>query len=195
MLLILLVLVVKEAGVVIFRHELLWGLVDIHLSHLLLGLAGLLINSLLLFLGLLGDVDPLELIEDVLVVEQGVREFVHEGVSGEEAFDSTLEHGHLEQLVDRRSLPRVSLKHHLDDVVDGGGEVGRQGGVVALDNFLGQLMEGTSVEGRGQSCHLVEEYSEGPDVGLEAVALTLDDLRGQVVRGSHHCLSLRPSVR
>jgi len=85
------------------------GLIDVHICHLLLGLSGLLLGRLcllclLLFLCSLLVLYALELIEDILIVEQCVREFVTEGVSGQESLDSPLNDRNFEQLVDVGSL-------------------------------------------------------------------------------------------
>ena len=139
--LILLVLVVEECGVVVLLHELLRWLIDIHVGHLLLRLTGLLVSSslLLFFLSLL-DLDFLELLEHVLVVQEGVGEFVHESSACQESIDTTLNHWHLEKLVNSGSLGGISFEHHRDDVIDGWGEVGRKGRVVTLNDFLSQLV-------------------------------------------------------
>ena len=85
MFLILLVLIVEEGGIVVLLHELLRRLIDIHIGHLFRCLASLfLLCCLLLFLSFLIRLDALEFLKDVLVVEQSVREFVHEDSAGEE---------------------------------------------------------------------------------------------------------------
>lgn len=120
MLLILLVFVVKEGRVVVLLHEWLWWLVHVHLGYLL----GSLLSSRLLLLFLLPlRIDALELVEDVLVVEQRVRELVHEGLAGKEALDAALNHGHLEQLVDGGPLRRVALQHHSHNIGNSRAEV------------------------------------------------------------------------
>ena len=77
-----------------------------------------------------------------------MREFVHKSSAGEESFNAALEHGNLEQLVDRRPLGRVSLQHHGDDIGDSWREMRRQWRVVALNDFLRKLVEGAGIEGR-----------------------------------------------
>ena len=67
--LILLVLVIEEAWVVVLLHEGLGRLVHVHVSHLRRNLVGGCLFLLLLFLPLL---NPLELIEHVLIVQQRV---------------------------------------------------------------------------------------------------------------------------
>ena len=95
--LILLVLVVEEAGIIVLLHELLGRLVDIHVGHLLRCLSSLFVSRcfLLLCLPLLCR-DFLELLEHILVMEQSMREFIHKGGAGEESFNAALEHGDLE---------------------------------------------------------------------------------------------------
>ena len=115
MLLVFCVLIVEEARVVVLLHVLLGRLVDIHVSHLLLGLlrlSCLLISSFFGFFCLFLGLNFLKLVKDVLVVKKGVRELVHEGVTLQEAVDTTLDDWDLEQLVNSRSLSWVSLEHH-----------------------------------------------------------------------------------
>lgn len=119
-------------------HVLLRRLVDIHVGH---GLASLLLGSLLLLISFLGLLNLLEFVEDVLVVKERVREFVHERVLGQETLDSALDHWDFQQLVDRGTLSRVPLEHHGDDVGDSRGKVGGQRRVVALNDLLGELVE------------------------------------------------------
>ena len=139
MLLILLILIIEEGRVVVLLHVLLRRLVDL--------VSGLLCSSLLGFLFLLfGLLDFLELLEDILVVQERVRELVHEDIASQEALDTALNDGHLQQLMDSGSLGWVTLKHHGDDVRNGWAEVGRERRIVALDNLLGQLMERASIE-------------------------------------------------
>ena len=108
MCLILLVLVIEERRIVVLLHELLGRLVDIHVCHLLLGLTSLLLSLrlglsldlcprlLLLFLSSLLGLDLLELLEDILVMQQSVRELVPEGISLEESLNSALNDRNLE---------------------------------------------------------------------------------------------------
>ena len=89
MLLILLILVIEEGRVVVLLHVLLGRLVDL--------VSGLLCSSLLGFLFLPFDLlDFLELLEDILVVEERVRELVHEDIASQEALDTALNDGHLQ---------------------------------------------------------------------------------------------------
>ena len=102
--LILLILIVEEAGVIVLLHELLGRLVDIHVGHLLGSLSSLLIgrcflllcSSFLLLCGPLVCLNFLKLLEHILVMEQRVREFVHKSGAGEESFDAALEDGDFE---------------------------------------------------------------------------------------------------
>ena len=115
--LILLIFVLKEGRVVVLLHVGLGRLVDVQLGHLFRSLlCSLLCCHLGLLLLLFLLLDSLELLENILVVEQRVREFVPEQVTREEAFDAALKHRHLQQLVDGGPLCRVPLEHHGDDV-------------------------------------------------------------------------------
>lgn len=153
---IFLVLVVEEGWVIVLLHVSLRGLVGIHLSHGLFGLSSLLCGGHFLFLLLLLVLlDLLELIENVLVMQQSVRKLVHEGSSCQESINSPFNDWHLQKLVDGGSLSGIGLEHHRDNVGDGRAEMGWKGSILSLDNLLGQLMKGASIEGRGQGSHFV----------------------------------------
>ena len=95
--LILLVLVVEEAGIVVLLHELLGRLVDVHVGHLLRCLSCFFVSRCFLLLcSPLVCLNFLELLEHVLVMEQSMREFVHKSSAGEESFNAALEYGDLE---------------------------------------------------------------------------------------------------
>ena len=111
--LVLLILIVEELGVVVLLHELLGWLVNVHVCHLLLSLASLLLSGRLrLLLGLLLGLDSLELIEHVLVVEQSVGKLILEDLLVKETLDAPLNHWDFQKLVDCGSLLGVSLQHH-----------------------------------------------------------------------------------
>ena len=65
---------------------------------------------------------------------------------------------------------------------------------MALDNFLGQLMQGLGVEWWLECAHLVKQNAEGPNVRFETVRLRLDDLWRQVIWCTHNGLGLGPRV-
>ena len=92
--------------------------------------------------------------------------------------------------MDSRSLSRIAFEHHGDEVRHSRTEVRWKRSVLALDDFLGKLMERASVERRLQGSHLVEEHAKRPNVRLEAVALALDDFGREVIRGADHSLCL-----
>lgn len=103
----------EESLIVVLLHELLRRLVHVHLSHLLRCLLGCLISShLCLLTCLLFHLDALELVKHVLVVKQSVRELVHECLAGQEPINAALQDWNFEQLMNIRSLRRVTLKHH-----------------------------------------------------------------------------------
>jgi len=153
---ILLVLVVEERWIIVLLHKFLRRLVHLHVLHGGSGLARLLFSSSFLFLSSSSVyLHLLELIEDVLVMQERVGELILEFLTLEESLNTALENGHLEELMDCRSLSWVTFKHHSDQIGNCGREVGRQRCVLALDDFLRQLMQRTGIEGRGQSSHLV----------------------------------------
>lgn len=213
---VLLVLVLEELRILVELLVALRWLVtsQIHLLHFLLSLKllhlftllgshfvllrldrGLLLLLLVLLVDLLLGLDAFELLKDVLVVQEGVGELISEVSSVEELADAGLNEGVAQDLVNGRSGSRVSLEHVLNQLVKLGREVTRQFRVFTLDDLLGQLMEGLSVEGRLESGHLVKEDTERPDVGLKVVSFTFDDLRGQVVGGSYDGLGCRAGMR
>ena len=178
---------VEERGVIsTLIHVLSRWLIDVHVGHCL---CSLVCGRLLLFLLNLSILLYfLKLLEHVLVVKNSVREFIHKGSACKEPFDATLKHRHLEKLMDVWPFSWISLKHHLEDVSYGRGEMRGKWRVLALDDFLGKLVERARIKGRCQGRHLVKEHSERPDVRLETVALTLNDLWGEIVGSSYHSL-------
>ena len=178
---------VEERGVIAtLIHVLSRWLIDVHVGHCL---CSLVCGCLLLFLLNLSILLYfLKMLEHVLVVKNSVREFIHKGSASKEPFDATLKHRHLEKLMDVGPFSWISFKHHLEDVSYGRGEMRGKWRVLALDNFLGKLVERARIKGRCQGRHLVKEHSERPDVRLETVALTLNDLWGEIVGSSYHSL-------
>ena len=165
MLSILLVLVVEESWIIVLCHEFLGRLVHLHVLHSGRGLARLLVSSSFpFFLRSSVLLHLLELIKDILVVQKRVRELILEFLTLEESFYTALNDGHLQKLVNSRSLSRVALQHHSNQIGNGGREVRWQRRVLALDDFLCQLMQRASVEGRGQGGHLVHEDTHRPDI-------------------------------
>lgn len=97
MLSILLVLVVEERWIIVLCHEFLGRLVHLHVLHSGCGLACLLVSSsFLLFLTSSVLLHLLELIEDILVVQQRVRELILEFLTLKESFNTALNDGHLQ---------------------------------------------------------------------------------------------------
>jgi hypothetical protein len=85
----------------------------IHLVFQLLLLLSLFSSQLLgFFFLLLHCLNLSEVVEDVLVMQNGVRELVLEVVFVEKCGDSLLDKINLQDLVDGWSLARVCLKHH-----------------------------------------------------------------------------------
>ena len=92
--LVLVKLVLEEGRVSAQLHKLLRRLsVYIHCGHLCRSLISSCLVLLLLTFLLL---NALELIEHILVVQEGVGELVQEVLMSEEALNATLEDGHLE---------------------------------------------------------------------------------------------------
>lgn len=151
----------KELWVLVFVDEGAWWLVQVQI--LSLGCNGRSSGLSLLF-GLLGGLDPLELVEDILVVEQSMGKLFLEGVVVEEVLDAVLNAGHLQQLVDVGSLGWVPLEHHGQDFSHLAGEVGWQWRILTLNDSLGKLVKGLGIEWGLEGGHLVEQDSQGPDV-------------------------------
>ena len=106
MCLVLLVLIVEEVGVVVLLHEGLWWLVNVHVGHLLSSLVS---SSFLLLFLLFALLNLFKLIEDVLVVQQCVRELVHESLASQESIDSALNYWNFQELMDCWSLRWIFL--------------------------------------------------------------------------------------
>ena len=64
---------------------------------------------LLLVLGFLLKLVLAELFKDILVVQEGVGELIHEDVLAQELFDALINNWDFENLVDIRSRMRISL--------------------------------------------------------------------------------------
>ena len=122
---VFLVGIVKEVGVrVELVHVALRWLVQIQFGSSVSDLLGSLslkscytlllfqILEFLIFSFFLGSLDLLELIEDVLVVKESVRELILEDVMGEVLAYSVFDALDLQKLVDGWSLGWVSLEHH-----------------------------------------------------------------------------------
>ena len=150
---------VEERGVIAtLIHVLSRWLINVHVGH---SLCSLVCSRLLLFfLNFSILLYFLKLLEHVLVVKNSVREFIHKGSASKEPFDATLKHRHFKKLMDVGPFSWISLKHHFKDVSYGGGEMRGKWRVLALDNFLGKLVERSRIEGRCQGCHLIKEHSE-----------------------------------
>ena len=89
-----------------------------------------------------------------------MRELIHEGSARKEPLDASLKYRHLKKLMDCGPLRWISLKHHGENVGDGRREVGGKRRVLALNDFLGKLVERARVEGGCQGRHLVKEHSK-----------------------------------
>lgn len=163
--------------------------VDLETLHVLLQLLLLLALFLLCFLLLLFflfvDLESFELVKHILVVQNSVREFLFKIVLVEQGGDTLLDEWNFEDLVDAGSLVRLRPQHQSQQVKDVLAEVSRRVGVLALDDFLCQLVQTLGVERRHQSAHLVQQHSKRPDVRFEGVGLRLDDLWREVVGSAH----------
>ncbi len=84
-----------------------------------------------------------------------MTEFVSKDGPVQEASDSLLDQRMSQDLVNGRSLLRVLDQHTFNQLVELGSEVSRKALVLALDNFLSQLVETRCVEGRLEGRHLV----------------------------------------
>jgi len=121
--LVLVKFILEEGWVTVLLHILLGRLIYVHLCHL----CSSCVSSGLSLLRLLTIrcLDFLELFENVLVVQQSVREFVLEVLARQEAFDTALKHWYFQKLMNIRTLCWVALQHHGDNVRNGWTEMRR----------------------------------------------------------------------
>ena len=105
-----------------------------------------------------------EELEDVLVVEERVRELVLEVLVVEELRDPPLDQGHLQDRIDGWPLRRVLLQERRYQVIQRRAVLLGDLVKLSLDDALGKLVEGGGVEGRAEGAHLVEEDTQGPHV-------------------------------
>lgn len=174
----------------------LWLEVEVDFQALHLGfqlpllLLLLFFHLLLLLLLLLIHLHGFELVKNILVVQDRVREFIFEVIFVQEICDPIFNEINFENLVDRRTAAGVSFQHQAKEVRNVLAKVGRRVCVSSLNNLLSQLVKRLSVERRHEGAHLVEQHSEGPNVTFEGVRLALDDLRRKIVGRSNHRLRL-----
>ena len=131
-----------------------------------------------------GLIEPLfdffEFFEDILVVEQSVREFLLEEIVLEVVLDALLDERHVEDGVDVGALDGVLLEAHLDDVFEGPAVHFGQGRVLALADLHTQLRQIKAVPGWAKCRHFVEQSAQSPYVALLVVGLLAKDFRCKV---------------
>ena len=131
-----------------------------------------------------GLIEPLfdffEFFEDILVVEQSVREFLLEEIVLEVVLDALLDERHVEDGVDVGALDGVLLKAHLDDVFEGPAVHFGQGRVLALADLHTQLGQIKAIPGWAQRRHFVKQCAQCPYVALLIVGLLAKDFRREV---------------
>ena len=141
-------------------------LVELQLLHPLLRSLGLFLRQLLLSLVFLlfGCLDRLEFLENILVMQNSVRELVTEVILSQQFLDALSNHRVPENGVDVGPLLRVHIEHSLQQIGHILTEVARHIVVLALDDFVGQLVQGLRVEGWLEGAHLIEQHSQRPDI-------------------------------
>ena len=128
MLHVLVVLMVEEARVIVLLIQ-----VGLRWTVLLLLLLLLCLLSFSCFECLLGF---FELVEYILIVQDGVGEFILEGLALQETTDALLDLRHAENLVDRGPLCRVQLQHGGDQLRRLLGEALRNRREFSTNDFL-----------------------------------------------------------
>ena len=93
-----------------------------------------------------------------------MRELVLEVFIVEELRDPPLYQGHLQDRVDGWPLRRVLLQERRHQVIQGWTVLLGNLVKLSLDDALGKLVEGGSVEWRAEGAHLVEEDTQRPHV-------------------------------
>ena len=171
-------------------------LVESQLLHPLLRPLRLLRRQLLLplLLLLLRRLNRLKLLKHILVVQDRVRKLIPEVLLIQQLLDALGNHGVAEDGVDVGPLLRVHIEHALQQVGDVFAEVARHVVVLALNDFMSELMKGLSIKRWLQRTHLIKKDPERPNVRLKAVGLGLYDLGRQVVRRADHSLGLGLSL-
>jgi hypothetical protein len=96
-----------------------------------------------------------ELVENVLVVQDGVRKLVSEGISLQEARYALFYNRHFEELVDCRTGLWVPIKHAGNELVQLRRVRAWQLVILTSNDLLCQLMQGLRIEGWLQRRHLV----------------------------------------
>ena len=113
----------------------------LHSCHLLLKLLGLLLFllllALLLFLLLLLLLSLSKLVEDVLVVQDGVGELIFEILVVQEGLSTSFDDVKLQYLVDRWALSGVLVEHHSKQVRYILTKMARYICILSCNNFLG----------------------------------------------------------
>ena len=116
--------------------------VDLHRGHLLLELLGfpgfLLLLALLFLLLLLLLLGLSKLVENVLIVQDGVRELIFEVLVIQEGLCTGFDDVEFQDLVDRWTLGGVLVEHHSEEVGDIFAEMAGDVSVLACNDLLSE---------------------------------------------------------
>jgi len=168
--------------------------VNLQCSHLLLKILLLLQLFVLLFLlFLLSFFLSLycsELVEDILVVQNGVWKLVLEILLIQKHANSLLDNVKLQQLVNAWPLIGVFVQHYSQKIRNVLSKMRWHIIVLALNDLLSQLMQTLSVKWGLKCAHFVKKHAKRPNVTFKRIGLRLDNLRRQIVGCSYDCLRL-----
>ena len=156
MLHVLLVFAIEDGRIFVFVHVALRRLILLFELHLGKFLGFYFSSRRILFLLL----HLPELFEDVLVVEESVREFLLKDISLQEAVNSILQNWLLQKLMDRWSGVGIFVQHHTDQVRHLRREVRGQWVVLSLTDSNSKLVQGGSIKWWLESSHFVEQHAK-----------------------------------
>ena len=119
------------------------------------------------FLGLHLGLSFSELVKNVLVMKNRMREFILEVLLVKEIGNSLTDKVNSQNLIDTWSLCWINLKHQVEKIGNVVAKVGWNFSIFTCTNLLCKLMKTLRVERWLECAHFIEENTKGPDVRLE----------------------------
>ena len=129
-----------------------------------------------------------------MVRHKCVRELIPRDSHGQKLRNSVRQEWLFQNFSHAGALLGLFDQHVGDDAFQIIGIGGRDGGVVATQDFEHEALHGVGVKGVPQCDHLVEDAAQRPYVRLLVVRLLLADLRREVVRSTDGRLGAIVSV-